>query len=1353
MSAPRLSVFQRRLQEHETIMLSNDTSGFCEQASSSSGDTGSYEFQHNNGGDQACDNDRFVRMYGGGAALTDNSTGITGTPHDVGTAKISVVPAERLIQPGPVTTTLHNEFARPFTDLPNDTCATTRELETNFLNANRFKPYTNSTPTTKTVIYSRSLKAYYTRHGEDDRSQLLTSVDLEPFKEVGHTLAVDNTKSYIRLCAFDLDCMCRRNFGSQHLGETLANSIRVNLESMLSKITDQRQISCVVWKKACGYHLYTNVSLSMPFHLELGERLNAEFRHHGVIIEVPSRMPLPYSAKTSGEPYRPLLFGQPSVPLLGSNPYYDRYEFKPTLSRDQEFVMVEMDTRIGPLYLIGGRSTVKKVDAPKLSVVTAIRFDQTASFLKPLQEYITHINTSALSINGGGVSDGQYTVQDGPEEIEALLNTDKFKTFIETFNSTHFNEKTQTAATVIPDYSRFVQISAIDKGAMYLQHYVVALYKIMRPINDEVFRQLLTFIYKRVRETDPTVARLIEKYDHHTFTGYNDPYDSILKMLSFIYIQELRLDTTLETHINEMMCSSLNVQSVNSWSAEYRSIRETASKEKKKFLALDTYISIMSRMKYLMHYNQTWYMYTNEGYHKSTAINAIPCISMWVHLDDSAKRYIESQASLFAEPNMWSTCDFMFATSVGVFNSITGLYTAKLPLLRFTKSRNYAVWEPEKPLTMYAEQNKDILALSETAKRFADIVYDRITELFLHYQIIPAMIQMPRVYNVDDLKLVRFFELFEDHDKIDAAHFLVDYYPVDPKFIYLIMYLYTIYDLGTLLNYSKLVDSVFKYKTNVTGEDWVAMFQPKLDRVTVDVDVSDHMATLLSMRGEDLDGIITKDFCLYTVLISVCMIKCFSFRLLVEAFGVQKLPVCANKERIPEQYRDVEYQTTLDCYKRILDQTLKTVYGDELTVFEKALARMTVQLGMSACFDPETTRELLNMVSAVYVPRNILKKMMILTGPQNTGKSFFCDLIMLLSAPCVGRFQDIRQAVERANITTKTNVTIINETSVINPHHMKSVTGNDGESAQVFYSQNYEMQKFQSLIYGATNGVIVFKDCDKKMYNIDRTTVERIHAITLNGQQVYESEEKNRNDSLFMMVAKSRFFAGVINEQQETSARALGWLAYVTYYHRRDKNNKPILNTTNPDVLAYQQRVYYHNNSLYAFLVQSGITEEPGFYIDQRSLIATVRRSIEDKVHARTITTFSDFESQYNAHYNVKLKQLSNIDGLQYTALVDHIKTTMETVKCEGQHITEAELESRLKVYGTQLNRSNAREYFKRKNPRFDHNRRLFTDVKFVHDTTDSYDGNEFTDSRDSSSGGGGNNGLLYPTTFVTESV
>ena len=58
------------------------------------------------------------------------------------------------------------------------------------------------------------------------------------------------------------------------------------------------------------------------------------------------------------------------------------------------------------------------------------------NYLKPLQEYIAHVNASSpvpstpsVAVADNGVN---MMVQDEPEDIVALLNTKNFKTFIET---------------------------------------------------------------------------------------------------------------------------------------------------------------------------------------------------------------------------------------------------------------------------------------------------------------------------------------------------------------------------------------------------------------------------------------------------------------------------------------------------------------------------------------------------------------------------------------------------------------------------------------------------------------------------------------------------------------------------------------------------------------------------------------------------------------------------------------------------------------------------------------------------------------------------------------------------------
>lgn len=112
-----------------------------------------------------------------------------------------------------------------------DSCSTTKRLESEFLNARHFKTYTCSSPTTKTVLFSRTLQEHYTL--DDERYASVTSDDLEVFRETGHTLSVDNTRSYIRMCALDLDCMHRKRYGQLHLGESAAKGVSETLKGVV----------------------------------------------------------------------------------------------------------------------------------------------------------------------------------------------------------------------------------------------------------------------------------------------------------------------------------------------------------------------------------------------------------------------------------------------------------------------------------------------------------------------------------------------------------------------------------------------------------------------------------------------------------------------------------------------------------------------------------------------------------------------------------------------------------------------------------------------------------------------------------------------------------------------------------------------------------------------------------------------------------------------------------------------------------------------------------------------------------------------------------------------------------------
>jgi len=85
------------------------------------------------------------------------------------------------------------------------------------------------------------------------------------------------------------------------------------------------------------------------------------------------------------------------------------------------------------------------------------------------------------------------------------------------------------------------------------------------------------------------------------------------------------------------------------------------------------------------------------------------------------------------------------------------------------------------------------------------------------------------------------------------------------------------------------------------------------------------------------------------------------------------------------------------------------------------------------------------------------------------------------------------------------------------------------------------------------------------------------------------------------MVTESRFFANITNTN-ESSANALGWLAYGNYVTRRDENYKPFINARTDCVQQYQYQVYQANNDLYAFLTRCELMEQEGFVMDCKTL-------------------------------------------------------------------------------------------------------------------------------------------------------
>lgn len=191
--------------------------------------------------------------------------------------------------------------------LPIDSCPLTKQQEAEFFDSLCMS--TNDRQSS--IIFSRIHQCCFKLNEPLQISSLK-----EKFKSTGHTLSIDCYKSYYRAFHLDLDCLCRKkSWDKGHLSLPVVDRVCEAVKQCIRSFIKKDDFIISIWNHKCGYHLYTNLMVSLPTHLLLCKLINVELASEAVIIEVPHFMPLPYSAKRPGAVYVPLDDHLVDVPL------------------------------------------------------------------------------------------------------------------------------------------------------------------------------------------------------------------------------------------------------------------------------------------------------------------------------------------------------------------------------------------------------------------------------------------------------------------------------------------------------------------------------------------------------------------------------------------------------------------------------------------------------------------------------------------------------------------------------------------------------------------------------------------------------------------------------------------------------------------------------------------------------------------------------------------------------------------------------------------------------------------------------------------------------------------------------
>ena len=1277
----------------------------------------------------------------------------------------------------------------------------------------------------KNIIYSRITKKHYVV------TEAVSIGDLERvFETTGHTLGIDYEKSYVRYLSFDVDCMCRKieNCDTHNTIDEVKH-IAIDLMRLLishklvsnnsedgetvTDLVNDRQIleilddNCGIWRNGCGFHIYTNVLVSITLHELLLRSLNSSNRYLLCNIEIPKIMPLPYSAKCINAPYTPLRANQyaPNVIVTtlvsGVVPFYDNVVLLPsnaTLEGGVKALTVSMnenDSAGSQVLHYNSALTLSKC-LPVYPNVKLITRANPGEATKSLHAYVNSMSRRLKAWRSTVDFDEITNNQSSPSEIGEEQNylthasmdfhnyhTNSYeyltKSFMLTFN------KNFIGGTSVDDDTSFFIGNSLDCGCLYLQHYVVMynLWLLEHASADltvtcaDVVVRLVEIYTQDIIDDSRCLQVFFEHYSATTLGAYKNTSYELIE--HFAYLKTFDVNPYMNTieALKRIMCQKIKTPS--EYQADVMGMKK-AEREAQHLIVFECYCHVLHDLGIVMVDAQTnkCYVLSHNVYTSNDVERQFPNIlSNWIR-DGSGHKYSSAaimnylqmqEFSKTVDPKlMFTTTEFQCQTNVGTFNSITGLYSAHCKFLRFTRKRDYAIWyDPfQSEICQSEHQNIRCLQLQEWTRDFNAKLPEFVGGLFLDFVFIPAILQIGMLPSIPEKNLVIISRLLTDEELPASTNFIVEYYQLHPIYIYLISMIYRRYDgFITLYDYATLRTHLFQHRRS-NEEDWYEFLLTMARECDYNRQADTHMARLTSIHGahnlENLDPSFALKISIFALLVS----RCVSFRI----FNVACAAVCntiehqrrdenldilvrLDRSKIPPQYSDLMNKMSniktkddlINIYRENMRVTRARVFVDisnKPLPFDRnhnirnCIINTFIIVCMSSFFNRETTKNVLDAFSLLFVTKNLKKKLVLFYGKSGVGKSELCNMIRYMMSPCVGVYNNTRYdaANQRANVSTTTNCIILTEVEAIDGNSMKSQTGNDSVSAIRFFTTTYDLRDSQALLYGNTNGHINFKTAATK--NVDQVTIDRLHVIELTGQQI-DAEESNVTDFLSMLVNNTIFKNTVpLNADNiQHYAICIAMLSYVNYKETRSKQDyMPALNINTLSSVQYRSETFKLNNRLYRFLNYLGFQRESQFFIGKHELLYVVNKAIERaKRHNKKSPIMYDCEDKFfldfKNEFHVDLNGLDNctIEGIQEYGLIAHIKDNLRVEPAIGRRITNDNVEACINgMFGSTdkdeftTSKENARAYMQRMNlDKYDSVNKFYRDIAFVQDTTE----------------------------------
>lgn len=950
----------------------------------------------------------------------------------------------------------------------------------------------------------------------------------EYFNETGHALAIDLSMNYNVPFVLDLDCKnCKQNKCDDAISYEIVDDIIIpqicNILVKPLNMTNQFLANnLVVFKKKndCNLHIYFNFSISIILWHRLHELLSIELSDDILTrykVDDISTIDFPYSTKNGLDIYKPFLYQNENYKsFIVSNraQFYDvPLNTSLTLNLETDVLIGEFSSQfkmsewynevLSHFYITSPieletqlvKNTNKLILNVKLSNVkfetnfTLLNLFISGNIEKETSDYYDDIiienhNTSeyeksvvnALILLSNKIAKITYQEKIIPENnsfsyLIKFIKTDScnfafyiimsiLKYIIKTnphYSHVHYNVQKITILGILKTmcsiHSRQLKVTPIYHIIEKLETYDI-FYKFDNIFNnpEDWFSDITTFIHlKKYNSSIEYLASHIKIYE-----TLDDVVEVLLKLCE-LEIPLFKIYQDSGTHYYYS-------------NGRYVEIKEQALLMNNTLKTKSIHLDLVKLVDLLVEENQI----STELY-KNITNNPKFYKNIWI-------RYL--QTVKYKKP-LFNMYNYFIATNIGVFNTLTCQYMNNSKLLYMNTIKDYCVLPLESPVMSMKNINNYILH-NFNYKEILDIVISRQKAIYYLSVVVPGLLTLDET-------------LFSDHEEeeiLQKLHNIIlnDENEENVKNIFYLIPVILKYNLNllALIDITQLIYLNSQNYGLFTFSDINETFKNNKDKIKFETRPFDYKSlnNVENLKSE------LSNYEYYDERI-------LAFSIILAVFDISKETnlfnsILDNKLQIEieklDSYLNINKDYNFDIYnfdKKNYSSETNINFKRALNIliqnqqYSEALVNLLMSFSASFKYDSLCINDFLSCASMMYLPNNERKKMLLLIGSPNCGKTTIQNFFHNMHTNSIFSIESVVQgsnssgpAPELIQVHTSYYFNIV-ELKNISPEILKTITGGDLVHKRQLHQNEYKELKPLAFTVAASNTIPIISNADE----------------------------------------------------------------------------------------------------------------------------------------------------------------------------------------------------------------------------------------------------------------------------------